>query len=76
MTVNGPMSNIVFVHELYPLVNWVIRFGVGENERTYLAYLRKKSDKFSESLERGLVKWAQKGMHYDGRVVWQLNNIE
>ena len=74
--VNGPMCNMVFVHELYSLINWVIRFAVEETERTYLACLRKKSYKLSKRLERRVIKWTQKRVHHDGRIVWQLNNIE
>lgn len=68
--VNGPMGNMVFVHELDPLVNWIIRFVIEETETTYLAYLRKKGDKFAKRLERRVIKWTQKMVHHDGRFVW------
>ena len=45
-------------------------------KRAHLTYLSKKGDELSKRSERRFVKRTQKGLHKDGRVVWQLDDIE
>jgi hypothetical protein len=73
--VNQPMSDVIFVHEMYSLLDSGIRFDTSKLQRTHLAYLSKKGDELSKRLKRRFIKRAQKGLHKDGRVVWQLDDI-
>jgi hypothetical protein len=45
-------------------------------QKTHLAYLSEKGDELSKRLERGFIKRTEKGLHKDGRVVWQLDDIQ
>jgi hypothetical protein len=70
------MSDVIFVHELYSLLDSGIRFVTSKLQKTHLAYLSKKGDELSKRLKRRFIKRTQKGLHKDGRVVWQLDDIQ
>jgi hypothetical protein len=69
------MSDVIFMHELYSLLDLGIRFVISKITKTHLACLSKKCDELSKRLERRFIKRTEKGLHKDGRVVWQLNDI-
>jgi len=69
------MGDVIFVHELYSLLDSGIRFVTTETTKDSPRNLSKKGDELSKRLERRFIKTTQKGLHKDGRIVWQLDDI-
>lgn len=69
------MSNIIFVHKLYALIQLSGYSCVIQDYETLTPQICAKKVKNSPK-EWRFIKWAQKGMHHDERVVRKLKYIK
>ena len=76
MSTNIPMSNVIFVHKFHALYRSASEPRQSKVYQSYLTYLRKKRNKFPESLKRWVTIVSQQGMDHDWLFTGQLDNVE